>query len=272
MRPLVLLSAAAALVAAPAAASADDTDGLVHGPRVITIPTAWIQPKVAGHLSGDADLRLDSGGMLAASMGRLVEIDLAGDDLLQICDPCAGRDRDTTGLQLASVGWKLGVWQDAWFRHQPALALGVRVPIDASAPAWTDATPRAAEAFVVASRELGPIRAHAGVSAWQTEHVDRAGATIVTGHLFAIRPLAGLEWTPRIYPRTSIATDLQFVPELGPTRAETGRRWIFAWGIRYRAFPWSAIELAVKHRQGEGLEQAAVMVRLSTVLSKKTDF
>lgn len=273
MRPLVLLLAAAAIVAGPGAASADDgQDGLLYGPRVITIPTAWIQPELTAHLSGDADFHLDSGARFAVRMGRLVEIDLAADDLLQSCDPCSGLDRATEGVQLGSVGWKLGVWQDAWFRHQPALALGVRVPIAAATPAWSDAPPRAAEAFVVASRVIGPLRLHAGLSAWQTEHVGRDGAVIAQGDLLAVRPIAGFEWTPKIYPKTSLAADVQWTPELGPTAGETGRRWLFAWGVRYRAFPWSAIELAVKHRQGDDLSDAAIMVRLMTVLSKKTDF
>ena len=103
MRLPALLVALAGLVAGLGPAAADDDDGLISAPMVIEIPTAWIQPKLSAHVSGNADHHLDSGARLAASMGRLVEIDLASDDLIQTCDPCGGMMRATTGLQLVAT-------------------------------------------------------------------------------------------------------------------------------------------------------------------------
>lgn len=269
MRASTLIVVLAILAIARGLAAADDGgDALRAPPVVIAMPTAWIQPRFAVQLSADADHQLDSGSRVAINMARITQVDVASDDLIQVCDPCSGPTRTTSGLQLVSVGWKLGVWHDAWFRGQPALALGVRVPIGADAPGGSDAEPRAAEAYVVASRILGPVRLHAGASAWRAEHRGRAGETIATGGLRAARPMVGLEWTPRIYPRTTLTTDFQYLPELGPSAAETGSRWLFTWGVRYRAFSWSAIELGVKHRQGDGLD-AAVMLRLSAVLGPR---
>ena len=115
-----------------------------------------------------------------------------------------------------------------------------------------------------------PIRVDFRITAHPLDGWSADGATIRDGGIFAWRPMAGVEWTPEIYPRTTLSTDAQFVPELGPTAAETTRRWLFTWGVRYRAFAWGAIELAVKHRQNEQLDDAAVMLRMSARLGSGT--
>lgn len=261
MRGLVVVVVVLAGAARTAAAG---PDGLVAAPTVIGIPTAWIQPAGAAHVSLDADHELASGVRVTKSLGPLAEVDVASDDLVLTCAPCAGDGRLAEGLQQVSGGFKLGVGQDTWFRHQPAIALGVFAPIHARGGA------RASEAFAVASLRAGPVRLHAGVSTWATEHTGAGGETITSGGLLAVRPLAGVEWTPTIYPRTTLSTDVQFLPELGPTAAETSRRWLFTWGVRYRAFGWGAIELAVKHREREKLDDAAVMLRMSARLGRGT--
>ena len=256
------------VLAASATTAAAGPDGLVAAPTVIGVPTAWIQPAAAVHLSGDVDHRLGSGVRLTKSLGRLAEVDVASDDQVQRCNPCAGDTRATQGVQLVSGAFKLAAGEDAWFRHQPAIAIGVRAPITSLDDAAVAA--RATQAFAVASTTWGPVRLHLGASAWATEHRGGDGATIHRGGLRAARPLAGLEWTPEIYPRTTLSTDVQWLPELGPTAAETAPRWLFAWGVRYRAFSWSAIELAVKHREGDSLSDATVTLRLSARLGRGT--
>jgi hypothetical protein len=92
-----------------------------------------------------------------------------------------------------------------------------------------------------------------------------AGTEIALGP--TARPLLGLEWTPAQYPKTSVMGDVAYVPRL--ERAASGSRvaleWIGGWGVRYQAFAWGAIELAVRHRQDEGLGDSTVMVRLNGV-------
>lgn len=262
-RPLL---AALVWVAASASAAAASPDGLTTQPTVIGIPTAWIQPGGALHVSGDGDHHAGSGIRATAGLGPLAEVDVASDDLLVRCDPCAGAERATTGLQQVSGGFKLGLWEDAWFRHQPALAVGVNAPITSRAGE------RAAEAYAVASLTVGPLRLHAGASAWSTEHRGADGARLHSGGLRAPRPLAAFEWTPEIYPRNTVSAEIQWVPELGPTAADTGPRWVIMWGMRYRAFAWGNIELGVKHRQGEDLGDAAIMVRVSARIGRGLSF
>ena len=258
-----LLVALVVLAAAPAAAEgpAATADGLARAPTVIGVPTAWIQEGGALHVTGDVDHHGSSGVRVTKSLGRLAELDLGADDAVVACDPCTGPMRATEGVQLASAGFKLALWEH---RFRPALAVGVRAPIGPADRA------RAAEAYAVASKTLGPIRLHVGASAWATEHRLADDTLVRVGGLRTVRPLVGLEWKPVIYPRTTLSADAQFVPELGPTRADTAPRWRFAWAVRYRALSWAAIELAVKHRQGEALGDAAVMLRLSARLGRGT--
>jgi hypothetical protein len=44
--------------------------------------------------------------------------------------------------------------------------------------------------------------------------------------------------------------------------------WMAGWGVRYQAFDWGAIELAVRHRENEGLGDSTVMVRLNGVIRR----
>ena len=41
--------------------------------------------------------------------------------------------------------------------------------------------------------------------------------------------------------------------------------WLVSWGVRYQAFAWGWIELAVRHRQAEGLAASTVFVRVNGV-------
>lgn len=228
-------------------------------PTVVTMPTAWTQrgPSLYATLAGDH--RYGSGARATVSYARLVEVDLGADGLVTACAPCEGRARVPTPVQLTTAGWKLSVRPV----ERLALAGGVRVPIGSRDGA------RAASAFLLGSARLGPVALHAGASTWATEHRGGDGAVIARAPTSMVRPMVGVEWTPRIYPRTTLGADLQWLPELGPTSADTGARWSFAWGVRYRALAWSAIELGVRHRERDALGDATVMVRLSGILSAR---
>jgi hypothetical protein len=61
--------------------------------------------------------------------------------------------------------------------------------------------------------------------------------------------------------------DIAFLPLLVADAA--GQRveleWVAGWGVRYQAFEWGAIELAVRHREAEGLGDSTVFVRVNGV-------
>ena len=251
---LGLALVALAVVAGPAHAEAPWI-----APTVITVPTAWTQPGTAVYASLGGDHRFGTSARATVGYARLVEVDVGGDGLLTSCAPCDGPAREVEPAQLATAGWKLAVRPTA----RLALAGGLRVPLPGG-----DGR-RAAQGFAIGSLRLGPVALHAGASTWASRHRGDDGAEIALAPPTSVRPLVGLEWTPRIYPRTTLGADLQWLPELGPTAATTAARWSFAWGVRYRALPYSAIELAVRHREGDALGDATVMVRLSAVLSAR---
>jgi hypothetical protein len=41
--------------------------------------------------------------------------------------------------------------------------------------------------------------------------------------------------------------------------------WLAGWGVRYEALSWGAIELDVRHREGEGLAGSTALVRVTGV-------
>ena len=65
-------------------------------------------------------------------------------------------------------------------------------------------------------------------------------------------------------PDATVMTDVAYVPRIEPDKIEL--EWVFGWGVRYQAFAWGAIDLAVRHREDEGLGDSTVMVRVNGVL------
>lgn len=255
--PLVLVAALAS------AAHADDgVDGVANAtaPTVLAIPTAWTQAETALTASLDVDHRWGSSARANLSYAHLVDVDVRGDQELTLCDPCTGSARAADGARQLTAGWKLSLspWRDG------RVALGARVPFG-----HRDRV-RASEAFVVLSQALGPVRLHLGASTWASEHRGAAGETITLAPTAGVRPLVGLEWTPVIYPRTTLLADAQWLPQLGPTAADSAPRWVFSWGVRYRALSWSAVELGVRHRQDDELGGATVMLRVTAVWSSRS--
>jgi hypothetical protein len=223
-------------------------------PRVITAPTAWLPP--AGAVVGTASLDHRGDGAIDASfgLGGLASVELGADSDLRTCSapPCAG-DRRGEPRWHARAAFRMGVGQDAWFRGQPALALGLRTTIGYQ-PA------RAAELHAVASRTLGPMRVHAGAAL----HDARVGERRLTA---ALRPLVGWELIPPQYPKTTLLADWTWLARFAP--GEPGLEWTAGWGVRYQAFRWGTIELDVRHREDEGLAASTVLVRVSGILDPR---
>jgi hypothetical protein len=220
-------------------------------PRVITAPTAWL-PAPGG-------LVATAGGGVGAEgfgygLGDLAALEVGVDRDVRGCAACGG-DGARDGLWLGRAAFRLGVRQDTWLRGMPALVVGLRTTWAARAPGFERT--RTADLHVVASRVLGPVRLHAGLQAIDAAHA-RDGRDVRLGR--AVRPVAGLEWTPRDLPRSTLLVDVAWLPRLASSEIALER--VAGLGVRYQALTWGAIELSVRNREGDGLEGTTVMMRV----------
>jgi len=245
-----VLAAIVAVVAAARPAAADPA-----GARVLTTPTAWLPGAGAIAAMLGIDHRGDGAAVIGYGLGGLAEVELGTDSDVRACTDCTVRP---SPVHLGRAAFRTGVRQDAWFTGMPAIVLGVRATFAARGHDVHE--PRASDAYLVASRDLGVVRLHAGV--------DAISASVSGLRTTAqLRPLAGLEVHPSIYPRSSLLGDIAWEPTLdaqgGPTLG-----WMLGIGVRYQAFPWSSVELAVRARQDEDLGASTVMIRLNLAVAR----
>lgn len=235
------------------AATADPAIG-----RVLTAPTAWLpaQGSVVG--TAGADRRGDGSLLMTLGLG-IASIELGTDTDVRGCVTCDG-DLKGDPLYLGRAAFRLGARQDAWFAGMPALVLGVRNTFAARGHTFGGA--RVTDAYLVASRVIGPVRVHVGADVTDGGYHD-----LTLGP--ALRPFAGFEWTPAPYPKTSVLGDVMWVPKMEPDKIEL--EWLAGWGVRYQALRWGSIELAVRHRQDEGLQESTVLVRVNGVWNAPED-
>jgi len=225
-------------------------------PHVLTAPTAWLPGSGTVFGTAGLDHRGDASIDVGYGLGELASVELDSDDDVRTCamPPCT-TDHRAQPIRQQRAAFRIGAREDAWFIGQPALVLGVRESFGSG--------PRVGEAYVVASRELGPyVRVHAGALAIDAR--DRAAGAKALG--FTVRPTAALELTPPQYPKTTLLGDLSWEPRLEPAAPQP--EWIAGWGVRYQALRWGAIELAVRHRETEGVAASTVLVRLDGVWSR----
>lgn len=245
------------LAAAGASASADPAIG-----HVITAPTAWVPEENVLLASAGVDHRGDSSVAVGYGLGGIAVVDVGGDTDVRACQqPPCGTDNRATPMWLGRASFKIGSHQDALFPGQPAVALGVRATFTAhQQPGFAD--PRVSEAYLVASRELGPyLRVHAGAEAIDARFRDPEGAEHTLGTI--LRPIGGIELRPPQYPRTTLIGDVAWVPRLehdAPTL-----EWLGGVSVRYQALVWGSIELTFRHREDEGLAASTVLVRVNAV-------
>jgi len=254
MRTALALVIAAASAVGPVArtrpAAADPA-----GPRVLTAPTAWLPRAGTAAAMLSVDHRGDRAAVVSYGLGDLAEVDLGSDSDIRACTDCARRP---VPAALGRAAFRLGVRQHAWFPGMPALVLGVRTSFAARGHAVHGA--RASDAYVVASRDLGVVRAHLGIAAIAAGIAGaRAPATL--------RPLAALEIHPPMYPRSSLLADIAWEPILDAQRGPT-LEWLLGIGVRYQAFRWASAELAVRVREAEDLGASTVMLRVNAVLER----
>ncbi len=241
----VLTVAAVVIAARPVAADP-------IGSRVLTAPTAWLLPSDSATATLGIDHRGDTAAFVGASLDGLAELEIDQDSDVRGCTDCTMQH---TSLHLGRAAFRIGAHQDAWLHGLPAVVLGVRATFGAFQPAV--GAPRATDAYLVASRDLGVVQLHAGVDAL---------AASVAGHRSAaeLRPLAGVELHPPMYPRSSLLGDIAWEPELDAAQGPV-LRWMLGIGVRYQAFAWGSVELAVRARQNDDLGGATVMVRLNAI-------
>lgn len=228
--------------------------------RVLTAPTAWLPPAGGVVLTTTLDHRFDGSAVIGYSLGGLAAIDVGTDTDVRTCETCEG---DADPLFLGRAGFRIGLAQNKLFRGSPAVLTGVRTTF---ANQGRVGDVRVSEAYVVASRELGPVALHAGA-----QLVNAAMGDVALGT--KLRPIGGLEWTPGQYPNTTVLVDIAYVPLLRHGLGEVDLEWIAGFGVRYNALrDWGAIELAVRVREDEGLGDTTVMVRLNGVLDPAHPF
>lgn len=261
MRPLLAVVASASIgLGLPGLAAAESEPAT---PRVLTAPTAWLPPPGAVVGTGTLDHRFDGSAVVGLGIGGIAAIDLGTDTDVRGCKTC---EDDASPLYLGRATFRMGTHQNALFRGMPALLVGVRTTFTSSK---TDGfgRVRVTEAYGVVSRTLGhrdvgELRLHAGVVA-----IDAAMGNDELGA--KVRATGGFEFTPVQYPRTVLMADLAYVPLLRDTPTPDDKpivlEWVAGWGVRYQAFAWGAIELAVRHRENEGLGDSTVMVRVQGV-------
>ncbi len=155
MRPSLVAVAILASVVVPRVARADDP---AEG-RVLTAPTAWLPPAGGATFTAALDHRFDGSAVVAYSLGNFAAIDLGTDTDVRSCETCDG---DADPLYLGRASFRIGLRQNQLFRGSPALLLGVRKTFVNQGRVGDVSV---AEAYVVASRELGPVKLHAGVQA-----------------------------------------------------------------------------------------------------------
>ncbi len=254
----LLVAMTLASVVVPRLARADDPTES----RVLTAPTAWLPPAGGAIVTATLDHRFDGSAVVGYSLGDFAAIDVGTDTDVRSCETCEG---DADPLYLGRASFRLGLRQDRLFRGSPALLAGVRTTF---ANQGRVGDVRVAEAYAVASLELGPLKLHGG-----GEVVDAAMGETELGP--TVRPFGGIEWTPGQYPNTTVLVDLAYVPLLEHRVVEpvVKLEWMAGFGVRYNALrDWGAIELAVRVREAEGLGDTTVMVRVNGVLDPAHPF
>jgi hypothetical protein len=250
-----VLAAVVAVIATARPAAADPAPP--SGARVLTAPTAWLPEAGAAVAMLGIDQRGDGAAVLGYGLGGIAEVELGVETDIRGCTDCSMQQAAPTPLWLGRAGFRIGARQGAWFTGMPAIVLGVRAIFAQRGHEVHDA--RSTDAYFVASRDLGVVRLHAGADAISAS-VDgrRAGARV--------RPVAGIELHPPMYPRSSLLGDIAWEPTLDAARGpQLG--WMFGIGVRYQAFAWASVELAVRAREGEGLGASTVLVRVNARLS-----
>jgi hypothetical protein len=230
------------------AAAADPAPPPAELPHVVTAPTAWLP--AAGTVIGMAGLDHTGEPLVdvAYGMGGLAALDVGVDTDVEAT---AGSGAPTSEVALGRAGFRMGLQQELDGLGALAELVGARVTFAGSGRRVTDV-------YAVASARLGAVRVHLGADV-----MDAKASSGATPLGTTLRPTLGVEVTPPIYPRTTLLVDLAWLPKFDGATTEV--QYVAGFGVRYQALKWGAIELDVRTREGEGLGDTKVMVRVDGV-------
>jgi hypothetical protein len=206
-------------------------------------------------------------GSASVGLGDLAEFGLQLQHERSVCDECGDVADDSVSVNIASAFFKMGTPEGLGHKHVPALALVFRKALLRKAQIFTDTDKilsrsvhenRSAMLTAMASKTLGPTALHLGAELLVVE------GTLLQGDFgvdeFVVRPALGMQWTPAQYPLSTFLIDLRWVSEVAEEsdNYEWDTRMTAAWGVRYQALDWAAVDLNVRRQDGEGLGDALV--------------
>nr|HEX4313459.1 hypothetical protein [Kofleriaceae bacterium] len=249
--PRALVIAVVGSLAIARAAAAEPAPPPVLLDHVLTAPTAWLPE--AGSVVGWTGLDHHGDGSidLGYGLGGLAAVDVGADTDVRASTVAGGAPQP---IALGRAGFRLGVPR----RRLGAVTVGAVVGARAT---FAGDGRRVSDLYVVASAWLGPVRLHAGADAFDGK-ASSDGARLGD----TIRPSFGAELTPPQYPRTTLLADVAWLPRFDGATPVV--EYLAGGGVRYQALAWGAIELDVRAREGEGLGDARVMVRLDGVWAR----
>ncbi len=243
----ILAIAVAAVASLGGAAAADPAPPPAELPHVLTAPTAWLPAAGSVIAMGGLDHTGEPMVDLAYGFGGLAALDAGVDTDVEAAKVAGG---PTSEVPLGRAGFRMGTRQDAWGLALAEL-VGARVTFSGSGRRVTDV-------YAVASAKLGAVRVHVGADV-----IDAKASSEAPPLGASVRPTAAVELTPPMYPRTTLLADVAWLPELVGDGVKL--QYAAGGGVRYQALSWGAIELDVRSREGEGLGDTKVMVRLDGV-------
>ena len=137
-------------------------------PRVLHIPTAYLQPPLRVYTTAGGSQRLGAFVALSTGLGRLAEIDVELSDHIGECRECEADENAADSALLPSAMFKTGLAEGTFGRFQPALALGFRTTLGAPGGETFDSV-RVARLFAALSKQIGGVQLHLGVDMWDAE-------------------------------------------------------------------------------------------------------
>jgi hypothetical protein len=227
-------------------------------PRLFHVPTAYLAPEWGARASAGL-------GVHGSKVGGGNNVDFWGEvatGILKVADleVTLGDEIRANGniVTMPTAQFRMGVGEGRLSAWQPALAIGFRRSL-----ATIDGVD-AAELWVGASRRISQFTLHVGGDMWDA--ATRGGNTLHDGPLAdSIRPFAGLEWRPPWYPRTTILGEWSWVPEIDGRAVDLS--WLAAWGVRYQAFDWLSLDLALRFRENDKLGDTTVFMRFNVAVA-----
>ncbi len=184
--------------------------------------------------------------MVGYSLGGIAAVDLGADTEIRTCTSC---DRPANGRWFPRASSRIGPGRTRCSAACRPSCSGSRT----RSPRRTWAglgRPRVTEAYVAASRVIGPVRVHGGATVFAAEFADLELSS-------ELRPFAGIELRPPGWPRSHFMADVAWTTRLELEPEPSARRGpqleaMIGGGARYQFFEWAAIELGFRVPQDEG--------------------